>query len=86
MRSLRQAEAGASHTGEGGSDGGERGGISAGCKQHCPSLTRARLPTSSLGADEHVEHTFYWPVRAQSQGEDFKVVVITLEEADHDRH
>jgi glucoamylase len=34
-----------------------------------------RLPTSSLAAGEFVNFTFYWPSRAQWQGEDFRVDV-----------
>jgi len=35
----------------------------------------ARLPTSLLAAGESIEFTFYWPARAQWQGENFQVVV-----------
>ncbi|HEX9208683.1 MAG TPA: glycoside hydrolase family 15 protein [Steroidobacteraceae bacterium] len=36
----------------------------------------ARLPTTDLAAGESVNFTFYWPARAQWQGEDFQVDVI----------
>jgi glucoamylase len=34
-----------------------------------------RLPTSSLAAGESVDFTFYWPTRAEWQGEDFRIDV-----------
>jgi len=36
----------------------------------------ARLPTASLVAGESIDFTFYWPGRAQWQGEDFRVAVV----------
>jgi glucoamylase len=36
----------------------------------------ARLPTANLAAGESIDFTFYWPARAQWQGEDFQVDVI----------
>jgi glucoamylase len=36
----------------------------------------ARLPTTVLAAGESVNFTFYWPARAQWQGEDFQVDVV----------
>jgi glucoamylase len=36
----------------------------------------ARLPTANLAAGESIDFTFYWPTRAQWQGEDFHVDVM----------
>jgi glucoamylase len=36
----------------------------------------ARLATATLAAGECIDFTFYWPARAQWQGEDFQVIVI----------